>query len=79
LRAGQDSGELRGDINPDIACFVFVGGLDIVVTSRVLQVIQIEGGAPVENEYYLQVARTVVDIFLTGLRSQEARSDGWET
>ena len=64
LREGQERGELRPDIDPDVACFVFIGGLDIFLTSRVLRV---EGGAPRENEYYLQVARTVVEIFLRGI------------
>ncbi|MCZ6464432.1 MAG: TetR/AcrR family transcriptional regulator [Proteobacteria bacterium] len=69
LRAGQQSGELRRDLDPDVACYVFIGALDIVVTSRVLDVIQIEGGESEQNEYYLKVARTVVDIFLNGLGS----------
>jgi AcrR family transcriptional regulator len=69
LREGQKSGNLRDDLDPDIACFVFVGGLDIVVTSRVLNVIQIEGGAKQESEYYLKVARTVVDLFLNGIKA----------
>ncbi len=67
LRTGQERGELRTDLDPDVASYVFVGGLDIVVTSRVLNVIQIEGGDDAEGEYYLTVARTVVDIFLNGL------------
>ena len=70
LRAGQQSGELRRDLDPDVACYVFVGALDIVVTSRVLDLIQIEGGEAEQNEYYLKVARTVVDIFLNGLGSR---------
>jgi TetR/AcrR family fatty acid metabolism transcriptional regulator len=70
LRDGQSSGELRADLEPDIACFVFVGGLDIVVTSRVLNVIELEEGAS-ERDYYLKVARMVVDLFLTGVRTRE--------
>ena len=67
LRDGQTAGELRSDLNPDIACYVFIGGLDIVLTSRVLGVIEIEGGPESEKAYYLEVARTVVDIFFNGL------------
>lgn len=70
LRDGQEAGELRRDLNTDIASTVFIGGLDIVLTSRVLGVIEIEGGeggAEREKAYYLEVARTVVDIFLNGL------------
>jgi len=64
LREGQKQGDLREDIDPKVACVTFVGGLDIVVTSRVLNLIEIEGD---EREYYLKVARTVVDLFLNGL------------
>jgi TetR/AcrR family fatty acid metabolism transcriptional regulator len=71
LRAGQESGELRGDLDPDLACYVFIGGLDIVVTSRVLNVIQIEGDAQREKEYFLKVARTLVDVFLNGVSDQQ--------
>ena len=67
LRDGQEAGELRRDLNADIACNVFIGGLDIVLTSRVIGVIDIEGGPEGEKAYYLEVARTVVDIFLNGL------------
>ena len=67
LRDGQQAGELRSDLNPEIACNVFIGGLDIVLTSRVLGVIKIKGGPDEEKAYYLEVAKTVVDIFLNGL------------
>jgi AcrR family transcriptional regulator len=69
LREGQERGELREDLDPDVACFIFVGGLDIVVTGRVLGVIEIEGDARRESEYYLKVARTVVDLFLNGIKA----------
>ena len=72
LRAGQETGELRSDLDPDVACYVFIGALEIVITSLVLALIKIEEKAPSESEYYLKVARTVVDIFLHGL----ARGDG---
>jgi TetR/AcrR family fatty acid metabolism transcriptional regulator len=71
LRAGQQRGELRGDLDPDIACYVFVGGLDVVVTGRVLQLVEIEG-TDAEGDYYVKVARTVVDLFLTGFTPREA-------
>jgi TetR/AcrR family fatty acid metabolism transcriptional regulator len=67
LREGQETGELRRDLDADIACNVFIGGLDIVLTSHVLGVIDIEGGPEREKAYYLEVAKTVVDIFLNGL------------
>jgi AcrR family transcriptional regulator len=63
LRDGQRSGELRAGLDPDVACYVFLGALELVITSLVLDLVQVEGG---EQEYYLKVARTVVDIFLRG-------------
>jgi len=73
LRAGQETGELRSDLDPDVACYVFIGALEIVITSLVLDLIKIEEKAPSESEYYLKVARTVVDIFLHGLAGGSAR------
>ena len=73
LRAGQDGGELRPDLDPDVACYVFIGALEIVITSLVLDLIKIEEKASSESEYYLKVARTVVDIFLHGLTQGSAR------
>ena len=73
LRAGQETGELRSDLVPDVACYVFIGALEIVITSLVLDLIKIEEKAPSESEYYLKVARTVVDIFLHGLARGSAR------
>ncbi len=66
LRAGQESGELRGDLDPDVACCVLVGSLEIVITTLVLGVIRIEEREQPENEYYVKVARTIVEIFLHG-------------
>jgi len=67
LRAGQEKGELRPELDPDVACYVFGGALEIVVTSLVLDLIQVDGKPPTDSAYYLKVARTVVDIFLNGL------------
>ena len=67
LREGQAAGELRDDLDPDIACFVFVGSLEIVVTGLVLEVIRIDEGGAAQQEYTEKVARTVVEIFLRGV------------
>ncbi|HIF93583.1 MAG: TetR/AcrR family transcriptional regulator [Myxococcales bacterium] len=64
LREGQERGELREDLDPALACSIFIGGLDIVVTNRVLDLVKIEGD---ENAYYVKIARTVVDLFLNGM------------
>ena len=73
VRKGQLRGELRREIDPDIACYVFIGALDLVVTSRVLRVLRMDGGPQGENEYCSRVARTVVELLLRGL---EARKGG---
>lgn len=66
LRAGQETGELRADLDPDVAVYVLLGALELVVTNLVLGLVQVDGAVPVDSEYYLKVARTVVDIFLNG-------------
>ncbi len=69
LRAGQANDELRGDLDPEIAAYMFIGGLEIVITARVLDVIRV--GEADEQEYYRNVASTVVEIFLKGLAVRE--------
>jgi hypothetical protein len=65
LRGGAARGELRADVDPEVAAYLYVGGLETVITARVLDVLQIEPGR--EQEYYQKVAHTVVDVFLRGL------------
>jgi hypothetical protein len=72
VRAGQESGELRRDLDPSVACTVFIGALDLVITSLVLGVTRIEGGEEDEREYYLKVAKTVVEIFMHGLATGDS-------
>lgn len=73
LREGQVRGELREDLDPDLACYIFIGGLDIVVTGRAIALIEAEAE---EGAYYVRVARTVVDLFLNGMaRPQRPSGD----
>ncbi len=67
VKEGQERGELRSDLDPDIACYVFVGALEIAITSLVLKLVEIDEQAPEGREHYLRVARTVVDIFIRGV------------
>ncbi len=70
LRAGQARGELRAGLDPSLACFVFLGGLDSVVTVRALGVIGIDEDEDAsERAYYVRLARTVVDLFMNGMAS----------
>jgi TetR/AcrR family fatty acid metabolism transcriptional regulator len=71
LREGQETGELRREVDPDLACYIFIGGLDIVVTSRVLDLIPVKGE---EGEYFGQIASTVVDLFLNGMVGADSPS-----
>ena len=71
VQSGQASGELRGDLDARIACTMFIGALDLEITSLVLGFQQLEGDEADEREHYLNVARTVVGIFMRGM---EARS-----
>jgi AcrR family transcriptional regulator len=71
LRDGQAKGEIRGDLDPDVACYIVIGGLEIVITGLVLGVMKIDTSKP-EDEYYARVARTVVEIFLRGLAADDA-------
>lgn len=72
LRAGQQSGELRRDLDPDIACTVFLGGLELALTSLVLELARPDAAAGGADGYYLRVAHTVVDVFLNGLAAGDA-------
>ncbi len=76
LRDGQAAGELRADLDPDVASYVFVGALEIVITASVLDVLRVEPGE--EAEYFEKVARTVVDIFLNGLGRTDLGPDSKE-
>ncbi len=75
LREGQEAGEVRQDLDPDVACYVFIGALEIVITGVVLNVIQKEGEGETDRgeserrdrAYYERVGRTVVEIFLNGV------------
>jgi AcrR family transcriptional regulator len=65
LRTGQANGELRRDLDAEVASFVFVGGLEIVITGLVLGVIREEDEPP--EAWASKVARTVVEVFLRGI------------
>ena len=67
LRSGQEAGELRSELDPDLACYVFIGALELVLTGLVLEIARPGNAEAGESEYYLKVAHTVVDIFLNGL------------
>jgi TetR/AcrR family transcriptional regulator, fatty acid metabolism regulator protein len=67
VRAGQEAGELRADVDPQVACFVFIGALDLVITGMVLGITRIDGGDAQQRRYHEMAADAVVDVFLRGM------------
>ncbi len=72
VREGQELRVLRDDIDPDLACAVFMGGLDIMVTNSVLPETVKPSASSDEGLRYQEVAQAVVEIFLGGMSSGEA-------
>jgi TetR/AcrR family fatty acid metabolism transcriptional regulator len=66
---GQESGELRAELDPGIACTVFIGALELAITRMVLRLVEVDEASAEGRAHCLNVARTVVDIFLHGLAS----------
>jgi AcrR family transcriptional regulator len=69
LREGREKGELRRDVDVEVASMMFVGALEIAVTSLVLGVTRIEEREG-EESYCRRVGETVVDVFWNGVREQ---------
>jgi AcrR family transcriptional regulator len=65
VRAGQEAGELRADIDAQLACLAFIGALETMITSQVLGVMQL----PEEPEESDGRVAAVVELFLGGLRA----------
>jgi TetR/AcrR family transcriptional regulator, fatty acid metabolism regulator protein len=72
VREGQEKGELRVDVDPQVACVVLVGALDLVITSLVLGLTRIDGGDAQQAAYYDRAASAVVDVFLRGMERNGA-------
>jgi AcrR family transcriptional regulator len=73
LRDGQERGELRADLDAEIASTIFIGGIDTIVTSRVLEMFQTgDDGPPDEKVYFEHLSRTVVELFIRGMAAPDA-------
>ncbi len=73
LREGQERGELRADLDAEIASTIFVGGIDTIVTSRVLAMIRSgDDGPPDEKAHFEHLSRTVVELFIRGMAAPDA-------
>ena len=66
LRAGQEAGELRDDFDPAIASSVFMGALEMAVTSLVLEVTRV-GEHESAEAYCQRLGQGVVNVFLNGV------------
>lgn len=71
VRAGQEAGELRRDVEPQVACFAFLGALDLAITSLVLGLTKPDDGDAGEGEYHARAARSFVDVFLRGVEERK--------
>jgi TetR/AcrR family fatty acid metabolism transcriptional regulator len=73
VRSGQESGELRRDLDPEVACLAFIGALETMITSQVLGLMR-AAGAEDPDAACERVLRTVVSLFLGGLSAREGSS-----
>lgn len=68
LRQGCERGELRSDLDPEFASYVFLGGLDSVLTVRAFEAIGVEQEAAAgRGTEPARLARSVVALFLNGM------------
>ena len=67
LRKGQEAGEVRDDLDPAVACYVLIGGLELAITSCVLEVIKLDDDESAAGRYFDKVSHTVVEVFLNGV------------
>lgn len=66
LSGAQERGELRKDLDVRVAAALFLGAVDLVVTSLVIGVTKAPEGDAAERAFYLETAHQIVDIFLRG-------------
>ncbi len=71
LAAGQQRGELRSDMDSRVGGALFLGAIELVITSLVLGVAEAPEDDAGQRAYYLEAADQIVDIFLRGTASQE--------
>ena len=72
LRAGQEAGELRAGLDPELASQAFIGALETMITGQVLGVTQLPAEAD-EAATDRGAVDAVVDLFLNGLGAGATR------
>lgn len=68
VRAGQEAGELRADIDAELATLAFIGALETMITSQVLGVTTLAEGSDATRS-----VDAVMDLFLGGLQARGPR------
>jgi AcrR family transcriptional regulator len=63
VRAGQEAGELRQELDANVVCLAFIGALETMITSQVLKVMRL----PERSQDDDRTVNTVVQLFLGGL------------
>lgn len=71
LEDAQATGELRDDVDARVASTLFIGALELMITSLVLGVSDVPDDEQGERAYYLAFANTTVEIFLNGCRAND--------
>ena len=67
VRAGQEAGELRRELDANVVCLAFIGALETMITSQVLKVMRFPEQSQAEDE---RRVNTVVELFLGGLAAR---------
>jgi len=67
IRMGQESGELRSDLDANLVCLAFIGALETMITSQVMRVMRLPDQTQDDDD---RTVRTVVELFLGGLAAR---------
>jgi TetR/AcrR family transcriptional regulator, fatty acid metabolism regulator protein len=67
VRMGQESGELRSDLDANLVCLAFIGALETMITSQVMRVMRLPDQTQDDDD---RTVRTVVELFLGGLAAR---------
>jgi len=67
IRMGQESGELRSDLDANLVCLAFIGALETMITSQVMRVMRLPDQTQDDDDRTVQ---TVVELFLGGLAAR---------
>jgi AcrR family transcriptional regulator len=68
VRAGQEAGELRADLDAQLACLAFIGALETMITSQVLGVMGPPESPEASDD---RTVAAVVELFLRGLAAPD--------